>query len=113
MKASIHKTYIDTHGYQGNPRLAVKLCSQNKQVSRTTVARYMKEMMLKRKLKHKYMATTSSDHKEPIAENVRKTQFNPAELRVTYISDITYLRTLMGFIYLTTVIDLFDWKAIG
>lgn len=110
MKASIRN---DAHGYYGAPRLAVELCAQNKKVSRTTVARYMKEMKLKSKLKRKFIATTSSDHKEPVAENLLNRQFNPAEPGVAYVSDITYLRTLAGFIYLTTVIDLFDRKVIG
>lgn len=113
MKANILKAYIDTHGYYGSPRLTVELCSQNKRVSRTTVARYMKEMKLKSKLKRKFIATTSSDHKEPVAENLLNRQFNPTEPGVAYVSDITYLRTLAGFIYLTTVIDLFDRKVIG
>ena len=107
MKASIRN---DAHGYYGGPRLAVELCAQNKQVSRTTVARYMKEMKLKSKLKRKFIATTSSDHKEPVAENLLNRQFNPAEPGVAYVSDITYLRTLARFIYLTTVIDLFDGR---
>lgn len=70
MRASIRKAYFDAHGYYGSPRLAVELCSQNIQVSRTTVARYMKEMKLKSKLKRKFIATTSSNHKEPVAENL-------------------------------------------
>ena len=110
MKASIRKAYIDAHGYYESPRFAVELCAQNKQVSRTTVARYMKEMKLKSKLKRKFIATTSSDHKEPVAENLLNRQFNPAEPGVAYVSDITYLRTLARFIYLTTVIDLFDGR---
>lgn len=70
-------------------------------------------MTLKSKLKRKFIATISSDHKEPVAENLLNRQFNPAEPGVAYVSDITYLRTLAGFIYLTTVIDLFDRKVIG
>ena len=76
MKASIRKAYFDAHRYYGSPRLAVELCSQNIQVSRTTVARYMKEMKLKSKLKRKFIATTSSNHKEifndmPITSTLR------------------------------------------
>lgn len=67
-------------------------------------------MKLKSKLKRKFIATTSSDHKEPVAENLLNRQFNPAEPGVAYVSDITYLRTLARFIYLTTVIDLFDGR---
>jgi putative transposase len=61
-------------------------------MSRTRVAREMKELGLKCRTHKKFIATTDSNHNEPIAENLLNRQFNPEQMNTAWVSDLTYLR---------------------
>jgi putative transposase len=63
--------------------------------------------------KRKFVHTTDSKHDLPIAGNVLARQFNPAVPNKAYVSDITYIRTGAGWLYLAVVIDLFSRKVVG
>jgi transposase InsO family protein len=67
----------------------------------------------KRRPKRKFIHTTDSKHDLPIAPNVLARQFNPAAPNLAYVSDITYVRTGAGWLYLAVVIDLFSRKVVG
>ncbi|WP_321481363.1 IS3 family transposase [uncultured Bacteroides sp.] len=83
-------------------------------VSRTTVAFHLKKMELRSKRSKKFKVTTDSRYKEPIAENLLDRKFKVDVPCVAWISDIIYFPVQTGgFIYLTTVLDLFDRKVIG
>ena len=82
-------------------------------VSRVTVAKYMKQMGLRSKLGRKFRTTTDSKHSYRIMENVLNREFKVTEPSKVWVSDITYIHTQEGFVYLTTVIDLYDRKCIG
>ena len=112
-KERIRKAYFEAKGLYGSPRIAVELKRNNHLVSRTTVARYMKDMNIQSKHRKKYKVTTDSNHKEPIFENLLNRNFSPDAPSQALVSDITYIPVLEGFLYLTTVIDLFDRKVIG
>lgn len=109
----IRSLYFEFHGRYGSPRLSKELEHRGVKLSRLTVGRYMRQMGLRSKFSRKYKVTTDSDHKEPVAENLLNREFysyNPGE---KCVSDITYISTKEGFLYLTTIIDLFDRKVIG
>ena len=57
--------------------------------------------------------TTESSHKYPVAENKLNREFSVKERNCAWVSDLTYIRTGEGWLYLTTVIDLFNRKVIG
>jgi transposase InsO family protein len=59
------------------------------------------------------MHTTDSRHSLPIADNVLDRQFRPAVANVSWVADITYIRTRSGWLYLAAVMDLFSRKIIG
>jgi len=82
-------------------------------VSRKKVARLMREHGLNARRKRKYLPTTDSKHGLPVCENTLNREFQAEKPGHKWVSDITYLRTLFGWIYLTVVIDLFDRKVIG
>lgn len=103
---------MSKHTY-GSPRVTEELKRRGQHVSRPKVARFMKQMGIRSKVKKKYKTTTDSNHKYPIAPNLVKRNFNPDRLNQTWVSDITYIRTGQGWLYLTTVIDLFDRQIIG
>ncbi|WP_432670940.1 DDE-type integrase/transposase/recombinase [Flavobacterium sp. SM2513] len=73
----------------------------------------MRELGLKSKLSKKFKITTDSKHNYLLVENVLNRQFLFSQPSKAWVSDITYIRTKEGFLYLTTVIDLYARKIIG
>lgn len=63
--------------------------------------------------KRKFVHTTDSKHDLPIALNILARQSNPAAANMAYVSDITYIRTGAGWLYLAVVNDLFSPKVVG
>ncbi|MGL5619616.1 MAG: IS3 family transposase, partial [Tannerellaceae bacterium] len=82
-------------------------------ISRTTVALHMKQLNIQSKVRRRFKTTTDSDHKDPVCDNLLNREFKPIGPSLKWVSDITYIHTLEGFLYLTTVIDLFDRKVVG
>jgi len=73
----------------------------------------MKRTFLQSIVKRKFKVTTDSLHKYPVVENKLNLEFNVNRENQAWVSDITYVRTSQGWLYLTSVIDLFDRKVIG
>lgn len=109
----ITKIYEDSKGRYGSPRITVELRNHSVFVSRPRVARLMRELNLKSIIRKKWIQTTDSEHRYPIAENILNRDFYAANPAEKWVSDLTYIRTLEGWVYLTTVIDLADRKVIG
>ncbi len=109
----IREEYINAKGRYGSPRIAEELTRKGEKVSKQTVSKHMKRMGIKSKLSRKYKVTTDSSHRYPVAENLLNRQFTCSSPSQAWVSDITYISTREGFLYLTTVMDLFDRKVIG
>jgi len=73
----------------------------------------MRKAKLRSVVKKKFKVTTDSSHKFPVPDNVLDRDFKPGILDAVWVSDITYIRTRQGWLYLTIVIDLGDRKIIG
>ena len=98
----------------GSPRVKEELFNKyGIRVSRKKVARLMRENRLNARRKGKYTVTTDSKHSYPVFENILNRNFSAFKPGLKWVSDITYLRTLNGWLYLTVIIDLFDRKVIG
>jgi transposase InsO family protein len=82
-------------------------------MSRKKVAKLMRENGLNAHKKRKFIPTTDSKHSLPVCENILNRGFYAEKPGQKWVSDITYLRTLNGWIYLTMVLDLFDRKVVG
>ena len=63
--------------------------------------------------KKRYRVTTDSTHQNPVYPNVLKRQFNVSQIDRVYVSDITYISTREGWLYLAVVIDLCSRKVVG
>lgn len=113
VKEKITAIYFDSKQRYGSPRITAELASLGNKVSRITVARYMNQLGLRSKLSKKFKVTTNSKHKYLIMPNVLNREFSVLEPSKVWVSDITYIRVKEGFIYLTTVLDLYDRKIIG
>lgn len=97
----------------GSPRISKELARSGIKASRIRVAKLMRKSGLKSKVRKKYRVTTNSNHKYPVAENHLKRNFNPAEINQAWVSDITYIRTKQGWLYLTIILDLCNRQIIG
>lgn len=75
--------------------------------------RLMKEANVFVRYRKKYKVTTNSKHGKPVFENVLNRQFNISAPDQAYVSDITYINTREGWLYLAVVIDLFSRKVVG
>jgi transposase InsO family protein len=106
----IHKSSKRTYG---SPRITQELLDCRVKVSRPRVARLMQKDGIRSIVRKKYVVTTDSKHKFPIAKNLLDRDFKVGEIGRVWVSDITYIHTEQGWLYLTTVIDLGDRKVIG
>ncbi len=110
----IREIVIKHHRRYGSPRVRQELRNKyGKRVSLKKVARLMRENGLNARRRGKYIPTTDSKHSLPVCENILNRNFSAERPGQKWVSDITYLRTLKGFEYLTVVLDLFDRKVIG
>ncbi|WP_438357004.1 IS3 family transposase [Legionella jamestowniensis] len=82
-------------------------------VGRRKTQSLMKEAGIMVRYRKKYKLTTNSKHKKPVFENVLNRNFSPSAPDRAYVSDITYLSTQEGWLYLAVVIDLFSRKVVG
>ena len=97
----------------GSPRLVLDLHDQGHAYDRKTVAASMKRQNLRAKAARKYKATTNSKHNLPVAPNVLQQNFSAEAPNQKWASDITYLWTAEGLLYLSVIIDLFSRLVVG
>lgn len=86
---------------------------QSHQVSKATIARRMRKMGIKALAKKKFRVTTNSSHKFSRSPNLLKRLGSPTEINQVWASDITYIWTKEGWMYLCVVMDLFSRKVVG
>ena len=109
----IKKIYELSKRTYGSPRVTIKLQEEGLHVSRRRVARLMKRQNLKSIIRKKWVITTDSRHNYHVVENKLNRDFNVTRPGQVWVSDITYIKTLQGWLYLTVIIDLYDRKVIG
>ena len=109
----IKRVFYQSKETYGSPRITADLRQQGIQVSRKMTAKLMREMELKSKVKKKYKVTTNSSHRYAVAENMLDRNFTVSRKNEVWVSDISYIDTHEGWLYITTVIDLFNRKIIG
>jgi putative transposase len=109
----IRQLHQESKQSYGSPRIAKRLRQQNIAVSRPRVARLMKLAGLRAKVSRKFRVTTDSKHHFPVSENLLNRNFIATSLAQAWVSDITYVRTQAGWLYLTVVLDLADRQVIG
>jgi transposase InsO family protein len=109
----IREIHKKSKGTYGSPRITKELKINYVHVSRPRVARIMKKANIRSITKKRFVATTDSKHSFPVAPNHLNREFNVDSQGKVWVSDITYIRTLEGWLYLTIIMDLADRKIIG
>jgi transposase InsO family protein len=110
----IRKLFDNFRGRYGAPRIHRALLRLGEACDRKTVAALMRSMSLvakgKRRFRHR---TTDSNHDQPIAPNLLQRDFAADAPNRKWVTDLTYVPTDEGWLYLVTVIDLFSRKVVG
>lgn len=113
IKQKISKSYHESFGTYGSPRVRNDLVEWGYGVSEKTVARYMKDLNLTALPQNKFTITTDSNHDYKIYPNIVDREFNVHEPNKVWVSDITYIWTMEGWVYLSSVMDLYSRKIVG
>ena len=103
-----------SRGSYGNPRVTAALRRSGSRVSKHRVARLMRTAELRGKSHRKSrVSTTNSKHSQPRSANLLERDFKASEPDQKWLSDITYLSTTEGWLYLAVVLDVFSRRVIG
>ena len=97
----------------GSPRMTEELNDSGILCSENRVARLMRLGGIRAVSKRKYRVTTNSKHKHPVADNLLNRQFTIDRPNAVWLSDITYIWTPEGWLYLAGVIDLYSRMLVG
>jgi transposase InsO family protein len=89
------------------------LRKEGKRHGKARLRRLMKKLNLKPKAARRFKVTTDSKHNKPVAPNILGQRFSPPATNVALAADITYIRTDEGWLYLSTVIDLYSRRIVG
>ena len=109
----IETIYNDSKQNYGAPKITKELCKDGEVISERTVGKYMKEMGLRAQWIKPYTITTKNSDLSDELQNILDEKFNPDNPNTVWCSDITYIWTVDGFVYLTSVMDLYSRKIIA
>ena len=113
LDTAVKQAFEARKGRSGSPGLTKDLSDTGQAYNRKTVASSMQRQGLRAKAAKKFKATTNSKHNLPVTPNLLEQDFTAHAPNQKYVSDITYLWTDEGWLYLATVIDLYSRMVIG
>jgi putative transposase len=106
----IHETVKARYG---SPRIHAELVARGSPCCVNTVAKLMRTEGISAKTTRKFRHTTDSNHDHPVAENLLDREFNPKNANEVWVSDITYVFTREGWLFLAAVEDLYSRRIVG
>jgi putative transposase len=109
----IREVHAEMKGRYGSPRLTIELNERGVACCVNTVSQVMNAQGIRAKTVKRFVRTTDSRHRLPVAENVLNRDFSPAEPNAAWGMDITYIPTLEGWSFLALVVDLFSRRIVG
>jgi len=108
--AAIH---AESHGRYGSPRVHAELRERGQRTARKRVARLMRAAGLCARERRRFRCTTDCGHGMAIKDNLLARRFAVATPNSGWVTDITYLWTLEGWLYLAVILDLFSRRVVG
>jgi putative transposase len=111
--AHIKGIHTQVKGEYGCPRMWKELLTHGVRVGKERVRKLMAQHGIRARHKRKYIATTNSNHDFPVAPNLLERNFTATAPNQVWTSDITYLATAEGWVYLAVIIDLFSRQVVG
>ena len=113
VKVKIKDIYDRSKQNYGAPKITNELRKDGEIISERTVGKYMKEMGIRAQWVTPWVITTKDSDFSNELQNILDEQFNPDSPNAVWCSDITYIWTIDGFVYLTSIMDLFSRKIIA
>ena len=113
MLALIEAIHAELKGTYGSPRMVRELRHRGIPASKKRVERLMRDNDIRARHKRRYKATTNSRHTLPVAPNLLERNFQPAAPNQAWSADLTYIWTDEGWLYLATILDLFNREIVG
>ncbi|HVB25116.1 MAG TPA: IS3 family transposase [Ktedonobacteraceae bacterium] len=109
----IRQDFSAHQGRYRSPRLHAELRERGRRIARKRVARLMREAGLCAKRKRKRVLTTRRDPSHPVAPNLLNRDFTATEPNSKWVTDITYIPTMHGWLYLAVIVDLYSRMVVG
>jgi putative transposase len=109
----IADAHRQSRGTYGSPRVHAELQALGFEMGRNRIARLMRLSGLEGVRPKRFVRTTDSKHDAPVAQNLLRREFDVEAPNRVWVTDITYVRTWEGWLYLAVVIDLFSRKVVG
>ena len=113
LKVEIRAAHAASKKTYGSPRILEDLKANGRQVGRKRVARLMREEGIEGQKKRRFRTTTDSRHSHPVAPNHLQRNFSALAPNEVWVSDITYVWTREGWMYLAAILDLFSRRIVG
>jgi putative transposase len=116
IRQAVREVHTQSHGIYGSVKIAEALDQRDdlERACRNTVARAMREMGLKSRISRRFTPTTTqADPTRIAAPNTLNQDFTAKAPDRKWVTDITYLPTVLGWVYLAVVLDLFSRKVVG
>lgn len=109
----VQEKYFEGHRIPGAKKIAAALTTPEDPFNSKAVAVIMQENGWKSKVVKKYKATTNSNHNLPVAENILNREFVASQMNQKWVSDITYVPTDEGWLYVAGILDLYGREVVG
>jgi putative transposase len=109
----IRQVFVTHRGRYGSPRIHTELKDQGRHHARKRVARLMREAELSALRKRRRVLTTKRDASHPVAPNILHREFTATEPNTKWVTDITYIPTTTGWLYLAVILDLYSRAVVG
>ena len=113
LKVEIRAAHAASGKRYGSPRIQADLKADDQHVGRKRVARLMREEGLEGQRKRRFRVTTDSRHSHPVAANQLDRNFTASAPNKIWVTDITYIWTREGWLYLAAILDLFSRRVVG
>jgi len=111
--AKIRQIHIENRQIYGSPRIHGELVDQGEKVGKNTVAHLMSKHKIQSKVHKRFIATTNSRNTKKPAKNILNQEFKAQQLNQKWVSDVTFIPTRKGWLYLATIMDLYSRFIIG
>ena len=113
LTVKIQQAHIASKQIYGAPRIHGELIDQGEQVGRNTVACLMRKANIQSKVHKRFVVTTDSRRTKKPAENLLGGAFTSGAANQKWVSDVTFIPTRKGWLYLSAIMDLYSRMIVG
>jgi len=113
LKQKIRQIFVAHQGRYGSPRIVRELRDEGITCSRKRIAKLMRQENLSARRKRRRVVTTKRDKTHPVAPNLLNREFTASAPNKKWVTDMTYIPTAQGWLYLAVILDLYSRMVVG